>query len=182
MKTLSIITPTSRERAAYLDRMLACLAPQMRGEVEHIILSDYGDMTLGKKMNHLYQMVSGKYVAVVNDDDLVPENYVDIILAAAETDKDILLGKILSGWVAGVETTLDEFKASDANQIYNRYENVIPAKSELVVPLAVWEEARELTYKQDSKLSASVGEAAKSMHDTETILYYHMRQEKLRVT
>jgi GT2 family glycosyltransferase len=169
------------ERKAYLDRMLGCLAPQMRGEVEHIILSDYGDMTLGKKMNHLYQMVSGKYVTVVNDDDLVPANYIDIILKAAESDKDILLGKILSGWVNS-RTTLEAFLKSDANQTYHRYENVIPAKTELVVPIAVWDESREMTYKQDSNLSASVGEAAKSVHDTETILYYHMRQTKLRVT
>ena len=181
-KILSIITPTSRERAVFLDRMLCCLAPQMRGEVEHIVLSDNGYMSLGKKMNHLYQMVSGKYVTVVNDDDLVPENYIDIILDAAKTDKDILLGKIMSGWVNGINTTLEQFKVLESTQIYHRYENVIPAKTELVVPLAVWNESKEMTYRQDSNLSTLIGEAAKSVYDTDAILYYHMRQTQLRVT
>ena len=176
-KVLSIVTPTEHYRQEFLTRILGCLRLQIVGhedEVEHIILTDGGEMCLGKKMNLLYSIVSGKYVVVVNDDDLLPDNYISILLEAVKSDADVILGKIKQSWVKGLE--LPSIIGKDTVYIHT-YENVMPAKTELVRAHGVWDERPENNYKQDTNLSIKVFDAAKSVHKIDDIIYYHLRQE-----
>lgn len=65
---------------------MAVLEPQKRkrpGEVEIICLSwPFGYKTVGQKRNEMLGMATGDYVCFVDDDDLVPEYYVDELLNA----------------------------------------------------------------------------------------------------
>jgi Glycosyl transferase family 2. len=155
--------------------MLDCLAPQMAlygGEVEHIILSDGGEMTIGQKMNRLYAMATGKYVAALNDDDLVPSNYLDLILDAAKSDADVLFFPFWSGYVNGMQGPENYMHRTTIN----RMENVIPAKTELVRKYTIWDESRAMSYKQDSTMAELVMKNAESIHQSDQIIYYHLRQ------
>lgn len=171
MKTLSIVTPTTHSRKPYLDEVMRVLTPQLTSEVEHIILVDGGELTLGRKMNTLYSLVSGKYVTVLNDDDMIPGNYVELILGGAKLDKDIILGKIKTGWVAKGGSTLDY-----NGDIIHNYENVLPAKTELVRKYCVWDEGFDNQYMQDSSMARRLEASTASIYRMNEILYYHMRR------
>lgn len=88
---LSILIAHLPNRAAFLQRLLESLpqedSPYFRDfEVlvddreEIIIENDYGDyvpkkITTGEKRNALLQRAEGKYVAFIDDDDLITEHY-----------------------------------------------------------------------------------------------------------
>jgi hypothetical protein len=177
-KVLTIVTPTMHGRKVWLDRMLEVLQPQLEANletVEHFILLDGGEMSLGKKMNLLYGMAQGKYIAVVNDDDVLPDYYISTILKAAESDADILLGKISQYWTSGMRLPEDY---PDNGEVINRYENVIPVKTSLMQEYGIWNEEAGNNYNQDSHNSIRVRDAAKSVHDMDVIIYYHFRSHK----
>ena len=58
--------------------------------VEVLILTDNRVMSIGAKRNALIAASSGDYVAFVDDDDRVADNYIDALLAATESRADVL--------------------------------------------------------------------------------------------
>lgn len=58
--------------------------------VEVLALTDNRRMTIGAKRNHLVNMASGDYLAFVDDDDQVATNYIERLLAAAQSGTDVL--------------------------------------------------------------------------------------------
>ena len=50
-------------------------------EVEVIIATDNGEYTVGKKRNELMKRSRGEYVAYVDDDDMIPDEYAESILS-----------------------------------------------------------------------------------------------------
>jgi len=84
---LSILICHLAGRAAELVELLDVLQPQVSAygdAVEIIIETDIGQATIGAKRNRLLDKAQGEYVAFVDDDDLVSEDYVERILAALE--------------------------------------------------------------------------------------------------
>lgn len=84
---LSIGIPTIPERAVDLRRLMIVLQPQLArispGQVELVI--EYGEGTTGEKRNRILDRANGEYIAFIDDDDLVPADYVArIFLALAE--------------------------------------------------------------------------------------------------
>jgi len=77
---LSIGIPTIPERAVDLRRLMIVLQQQMDYRIEPII--EYGDATTGEKRNRILDRANGQYVAFVDDDDLVPADYVKRIVRA----------------------------------------------------------------------------------------------------
>lgn len=71
-----------------LARLRAVLDPQITDEVEVLVNSDSGEMSIGDKRNALLKAATGDYVAFVDDDDLVRTTYVKQILAALSTNPD----------------------------------------------------------------------------------------------
>ena len=90
---LSILILTIPDRAKKLKRLMDVLRPQIPedGSVEVIVKEelhcDQGGPTVGANRNAALADASGDYVCFINDDDLVPEYYIDRILKAIEPSK-----------------------------------------------------------------------------------------------
>jgi len=56
--------------------------------VEINVKQDGGEKPTGTKRNELLQEATGKYVISIDDDDAVPDYYIEELLAAAQSDAD----------------------------------------------------------------------------------------------
>jgi len=87
-KKLSILICSLASRADKLQRLMNALQPQINESVELLVKTDNGEIPIGKKRNLLLEEASGTYIAFVDDDDLVSEDYVKKILEALESNPD----------------------------------------------------------------------------------------------
>lgn len=87
-KRLSILICSIQSRKKQLTRLMDVLDLQMKRNVEVLIETDGGQMSIGAKRNKLLSHAQGDYVASVDDDDLVSPNYINKILNAVTTSPD----------------------------------------------------------------------------------------------
>jgi glycosyltransferase involved in cell wall biosynthesis len=85
---LSILICSLACRAEMLARLMARLSPQLTTDVEVIREIDNGEMTIGDKRNKLLDRATGDYVSMIDDDDLVADDYIPRILSALENNPD----------------------------------------------------------------------------------------------
>lgn len=90
---LSILIPTLVNRTALFDRVYKQLQDQrlesgQAREVEIIFYRDTGRVSIGNKRNKLVEEAQGEYIAFVDDDDKVSENYIRFLLKAIESKPD----------------------------------------------------------------------------------------------
>lgn len=85
---LSILICTLTNRQNLLERLLKVIGKQDCKEIEILVESDDGQMTIGAKRNKLLHRSTGDYIAFIDDDDLVSENYVSKILKALKSNPD----------------------------------------------------------------------------------------------
>jgi hypothetical protein len=88
---LAILIPTIQTRAAFLQRLLAHLQPQVSGDVRLIVDADDGDVSIGTKRNRLLKgaaAAAAEYVAFFDDDDLPAPNYVSELKRALQCRPD----------------------------------------------------------------------------------------------
>lgn len=69
----------------------AALPEAAQDRVEIIILTDNKKMMLGHKRNVMVDIAQGKYVAFVDDDDRVADDYIAELLKATESDADSIV-------------------------------------------------------------------------------------------
>ena len=62
-----------------------------RARVEVIILTDNKQMMLGHKRNVMVDIAQGKYIAFVDDDDRIADDYIAELLKATETNADVIV-------------------------------------------------------------------------------------------
>lgn len=82
---LSILTPAVPSRFRKLETLCAHIGRQIphATAVEHLVLIDNKARTVGEKRDALLRCARGYYVAFVDDDDWVSDDYVNSILAAS---------------------------------------------------------------------------------------------------
>ncbi len=86
---LSILVSSIVERQNYyLKRILSILEPQCVPDVEIVIETDNGEMSIGWKQQKLLTRAIGDYVCYVDEDDIIPAYYVSEILKAIESGPD----------------------------------------------------------------------------------------------
>jgi hypothetical protein len=91
---LSILIATIPGREEQAKLLLDKLCDQSKGlPVEVLCLSDNRMRTIGAKRQALLDISRGTYVSAVDDDDDVSEDYVARLLAAAETNADVITFK-----------------------------------------------------------------------------------------
>jgi glycosyltransferase involved in cell wall biosynthesis len=96
---LSVLIPTVAERRKELEYLTDCLQDQAKNlPVEVIWSGDNNSRSIGMKRNALLHMASGKYVAFVDDDDDVSEDYVVTLTDMAKVDMDVLTFQQLAQW------------------------------------------------------------------------------------
>jgi glycosyltransferase involved in cell wall biosynthesis len=85
---LTLLIPTLPKRAHLLNRLLQVLLPQVdTNEIEILFNSDRG-CTIGEKRNRMVAQAQGKYIAFIDDDDLVSNNYISQIMEGIDKDVD----------------------------------------------------------------------------------------------
>lgn len=89
-KRLSILIPTLSNRSHYLERLLEILNPQADSSIEILIQKDDGEKSIGEKRNILLDKATGDYIAFVDDDDLVSNDYCPKIITALESEPDVV--------------------------------------------------------------------------------------------
>lgn len=83
MGCLTICIPTVPARRSLLSRLLFKLTCQS-DDVEVLIAGGSGAM--GDKLNEMFAAATGDYVVAVDDDDLLADNYIDVIAGAPPAD------------------------------------------------------------------------------------------------
>jgi len=89
--TIMICTVTTRAHffEPLYDELLRQISnASLCGEVEVVYLSDDGELSIGAKRNRLLQKAAGKYVNFIDDDDLVSEEYVELLYSRLRRDPD----------------------------------------------------------------------------------------------
>ncbi len=91
---LSILIPTLDERELLLSRLLYKLRGQIErdkfeNQVEILVLRDNREISIGAKRNALIDMASAEFVAFVDDDDDVHEDYIRLIVTALSQHPDV---------------------------------------------------------------------------------------------
>jgi glycosyltransferase involved in cell wall biosynthesis len=132
---LSILIPTIDGREKQFDALHDVLDAQVghRDDVEVCIIKDNKEMSIGAKRNKLLEMANGKYVAFIDDDDMVSGNYVELLLEAIEQDVDCasLMGEyIIDGCFDGVfehSIKYKEWRTTDNEIKYERFPNHLNA-------------------------------------------------------
>lgn len=87
-KRLSILVCSLASRLDKLQRLQKVLEPQLHNDVEVLVKTDSGELVIGKKRNMLLDEAKGDYVAFVDDDDIVSNDYVRKIMEATENRPD----------------------------------------------------------------------------------------------
>jgi glycosyltransferase involved in cell wall biosynthesis len=103
---LSLLICTLDDRVDFRERLIDVLEPQINVEkmyygnngmmamggkdVNIIFNGDHGEKTIGQKRNELLEVANGKYIAFIDDDDLVKSYYVEKVLKALETEPDVV--------------------------------------------------------------------------------------------
>jgi len=74
------------------DQYSALPEPE-QDRVEIVVLTDNKKMMLGHKRNVMVDIAQGNYIAFVDDDDRIADNYLAELLKAIETDADCIVFK-----------------------------------------------------------------------------------------
>ena len=90
MHDLSILICSLYRRNIFLDRLKSILKPQINNRVEVLCSIDDGQQSIGAKRQKLLEGSRGKYIAYIDDDDLVSNNYVDLVLKSIDKDPDVI--------------------------------------------------------------------------------------------
>jgi glycosyltransferase involved in cell wall biosynthesis len=98
-----LITHVPGPRDESLARLLDVLTGQVTERPVEVIIDPRVDLSVGAKRQALMEESHGKYIVYIDDDDMVPEYYVDEILKAIEQDVDYI-GFQMQMSVDGVDT------------------------------------------------------------------------------
>lgn len=84
---LSILIPTIERHKKLFDELMIDLLNQQQkfiGQTE-ILVDDREGVVTGTKRNNLISLSKGKYIAFIDSDDKVPEDYLETVLPLIET-------------------------------------------------------------------------------------------------
>ncbi len=112
---LSILICSLESRKEKLALLLQNLNAQATEEVEILLNIDNKQKTTGQKRNELVAKSKGKYVVFIDDDDKVPNYYIEQMVLACKSDSDCIA-------INGIMTT--DGKDEIAWRLSKDYENI----------------------------------------------------------
>jgi hypothetical protein len=111
----SILTPAVPSRLSQLEALSKIIAGQIGDDpVEHLILLDNKRRTVGEKRDALLRAAKGRYVAFVDDDDMISHDYVSLILQSIRKEPDVITFRQQA--TVNDETAEIEFRLGSENQ------------------------------------------------------------------
>lgn len=179
---LSILIPSvSNRRNTFLPTSLDMLYGQLgklsesqQKEVEILYLVDNKTMMLGHKRNCLIDISQGKYIAFVDDDDRISDDYISELLKAIETDADAILFEvsvIINGESAKIAKYSKDYpKDHNTDDNYFRLPNHICCiKREVSLNTTF----PSIPYGEDSAYSKLLRLYIKTEHQINKVLYHY---------
>jgi glycosyltransferase involved in cell wall biosynthesis len=181
---LNILVCSMHSRRRQLSELMSVLEPQLRANpaAEVLIETDEGEMSIGEKRNLLLKKATRKYVAFVDDDDMVAENYVALVLAATakgEPDCVGICGYLMQngqrGWQFRHSIQVKRWNTDKRAQTYWRTPNHLnPIKrsiaSSVRFPCRSWGE--------DKDYSDRVRPHLHTEHFIDTPIYFYLQGNK----
>lgn len=196
MIKLSILIPTIVGREDALSRLLNSIDSNgeltnsgligyglnviVYGGVQYVLWKDNREMSVGEKRNKLLEKAAGEYVAFIDDDDIVSENYVKLLLDAAETDCDCANLKGLYS-VNGVNDGIFEHSIryekwrTNLNGLEVKYERFPTPLNMIKSSIAKQFKFPEKNHGEDHDWSKQIHESSllKTEHYIPEIIYYY---------
>lgn len=171
---LSILICSLKHRETELNRLLTILNPQLTVDVEVLVETDGGELTIGGKRNILLNKAVGDYVCFIDDDDIVSNDYVSKILKAIETNPDCVG---IEGEVTFNGNKPKKFIQSirynkwfEENNIYCRCPNHLsPVKREIALQVMF----PEISFQEDRVYSARIYSYLKKESFIDGIIYFY---------
>ena len=170
---LSVLIPSLESRRDALEKITKKIESQSP-EVEVVSFVDSGGLTVGAKRNILLRKAKGDYVAFVDDDDDISDDYVPKILAAIESNPDCcsLTGRIVfsDGYSRIFEHSLkyDRWVDDHENKIYYRPPNHLNAIKRSIATTVVFP---GISLGEDRVYSMSVLPRLKSEAKIDGVIY-----------
>lgn len=177
-KKLSILICSLASRADKLQRLMNVLQPQINESVELLVKTDNGEIPIGKKRNLLLEEASGTYIAFVDDDDLVSEDYVKKILEAIESNPDCCgIQGIITFQGQGPRMFIHSLKYKEwfeQNNIYYRCPNHLnPVKRELALQVRF----PETNFGEDKDYSTRLFPLLKEERFISGVVYHYLYEK-----
>jgi len=177
-KKLSILICSLASRADKLQRLMNVLQPQINDSVELLVKTDNGEMPIGKKRNLLLEEASGAYIAFVDDDDLVSEDYVKKILEALESNPDCCgIQGIITFQGQGPRMFIHSLKYKEwfeQNNIYYRCPNHLnPVKREIALQVKF----PETNFGEDKDYSTRLFPLLKEERFISGVVYHYLYEK-----
>jgi glycosyltransferase involved in cell wall biosynthesis len=179
---LSILICSLPERKESLDRLLKILDCQIRNcksEVEYLVdCTPRGIVTTGTKRNHLLEKAHGRYVAYIDDDDIVSLDYVKRILAATDGDPDcvgmvgILSRQFKPDWTFRHSITVSRWCKDKENRIYYRTPNHLNPIKKMLADIVGF---KDITISEDRDYSDRIKPLLKTETFIESPIYFYLK-------
>lgn len=87
---LSVLIPSIPRRLAKLQGLIACLEAQSHPQLEVLCLIDNCTRSLGEKRNALIREAHGKFIANIDDDEMLSDDYFARLLPLLHEDVDLI--------------------------------------------------------------------------------------------
>ncbi len=156
---LSILICTVPERAEMLEELERRLHAMRVGTNDPVVemgVNANTDITTGAKRNDLIENATGDYIVFIDDDDWVPDYYVEEILKATESNPDCIGMK---GYMTTNGESRKDFEIrlghpfQEVNGIYLRHPNHIsPIKRELALQCKFPDKSNQEDYEWSCEL------------------------------
>ncbi len=183
---LSILICSVPSRIQLLSRLMSVLQPQLdkNNDVECIVLTDNKKMSIGEKRNELIRLAHGDYIAFVDDDDLVSEDYIDeLVVAGIQTQVDIICFQsmyFIDGKQDRIMKFSKNFKNSTTKECFFRAANhLMCIRRDLALQVVY----KNISYYEDSDWCTRVNPLLKTEHIIEKVLYkyFYSNTESLSI-
>lgn len=180
--TLSLLICTLDERAMFLRKLLEMLKPQCTGDVEIIVDCDNRQKTIGKKRNDLMKKAKGEYIAYIDDDDVISDDYVaEILYAINKSNPDAVGFKSKISFDGLRESTTimshehgwtdEQDPAHTDRRIYYRpIQHLNPVKRKLALKV----QFPDIGFEEDKRYAVGLKEIIKTEEFIDKFLYYYL--------
>lgn len=177
MKKLALLIPTIDGREQVLSRLLNILNSQINNDVEIIIEKDDCSITRGYKRQLMIDRCNSKYLAFIDDDDLVSKDYVQKILFAIESNPDCcsLQGELSYNgfYVATFIHSIDYDEWFEIGDMHYRCPNHLNTiKTEIVKQVGY---NKELHVGEDRDFSSRARDLLKNEVKIDGTIYYYLK-------
>lgn len=178
MKLSILICSLVSRGTTFLPKLMAQINDQLKlieqGQVEVLALTDNKNMSVGEKRNKLIDMSSGDYCIFVDDDDRISDDYISTILAATNSQRDVIVFDasvtVNGGSPKKCYYSINNRRNYDTPAAYHRLPNHITA---VKTSIAKKVRFKDISFQEDNDYSVRLMSEIKTEHRIDKVLYFY---------